>query len=41
MKCKKCKHNIRGANKIKVGSIWYHKECPKEKTNGAVKKSVG
>jgi hypothetical protein len=31
MKCKKCRHNIRGANKIKVGSIWYHKRCPKEK----------
>jgi len=30
MKCKKCRHNIRGANKVKVKGVWYHKKCPKE-----------
>ena len=41
MICKRCKRNIRGANKTKRGNTWFHKECPKEDINGAVKKSVG
>lgn len=31
--CQKCKLRIRrNGNHIKLGSIWYHKVCPTQKT---------
>lgn len=32
--CPKCGKFVRGGNKHKIGSVWMHKKCKKEKKYG-------
>jgi len=36
--CPKCGKRISGANKHKHDGVWYHKQCPTEKTRGQLKR---